>query len=286
MLILTNAGTDKLQLVTDAAVTVDVHATWIDRHTSTSAQTLGRTNTAITTAATTDIVATPGSSLVRIVKTLHIRNKHATTSVKVTVLYDQNGTDFELHSATLLAGESLEYVEGIGWFLLEAPDVTNPVTVARLGADQANSTITPTEVTGLTVLTGTGTYVFEYFLITQSAAATTGQRFDVNHDGTVTSFVWNQRYVDTSATAATAVPDQDAVGAAAHVMGAFASRAKGTAGRGTTLSVDTANADMFVLIEGVAIVTVAGNLELWHGSEVAAASTVKAGSSLRLTKTA
>ena len=33
-----------------------------------------------------------------------------------------------------------------------------------------------------------------------------------------------------------------------------------------------------------AVLTTAGDIELWHGSEVAAASTVKAGTSLILTK--
>ena len=66
----------------------------------------------------------------------------------------------------------------------------------------------------------------------------------------------------------------------------MASRAKGTAGRGTTLSVDTINADMMMVIEGLMIVTVAGDLQLYHGSENAVATTIKTGSSLVLTKTA
>lgn len=158
--------------------------------------------------------------------------------------------------------------------------------VKALASDQSNSTTTPTKVTGLDSPTGTGTFMFEYFIRYQSAAAATGVRFDVNHSGTVTSFVWNQRWVDLSATASTAAADQDAVLTTGSVMGAFASRAKGTAGRGTTISVDTLNADMLMIIEGLAIVTAGGNLELWHGSEVAAASTVKAGTSLRVTRTA
>lgn len=159
-------------------------------------------------------------------------------------------------------------------------------TVKALSADQSNSTVTPTKVTGLDTTTGTGTFIFRYYIRYQSAATTTGVRFDVNHSGTVTSFVWNQRQVDVSATAATAAPDQDNVQAASAVMGAFASRAKGTAGRGTTLSVDTANADMLTIIEGLMVVTVSGDLQLYHGSEVAAQSTVKAGTSLILTRTA
>lgn len=158
--------------------------------------------------------------------------------------------------------------------------------VRALAADQSNSTVTPTNVTGLDVATGTGTFIFRYYIRYQAAATTTGVRFDVNHTGTVTAFVWNQRQIDVSATAATAAPDQDNVIAASGVMGGFASRAKGTAGRGTTLSVDTANADMLTIIEGLFVCTVSGDLELWHGSEVAAASTVKAGSSLILTRTA
>lgn len=69
-------------------------------------------------------------------------------------------------------------------------------------------------------------------------------------------------------------------------MGAFGSRAKGTAGRGTTLSVDTINVDMLMIIEGTFVCTVTGDLELWHGSETAASTTVKAGSSLILQKIA
>jgi sorbitol-specific phosphotransferase system component IIBC len=75
------------------------------------------------------------------------------------------------------------------------------------------------------------------------------------------------------------------VAAAAAVYSTFSARAKSTTGWGTTTDVDTANADLLVKITGMMIVTVAGNIELWHGSEVAAASTVKAGSSLILTKT-
>lgn len=279
-MIFLSATTDKIQLVTSAAVTVDVHASWTDLASGTV--TPGRTNTAITTATTTDIVGSPAASTVRNVNKLNIRNKHASSSVDVTVVFDQNGTDFEFHKATLAAGEVLQYIEGVGWFKVTV--ATPNVQLVTLAADQSNSTTTPTEVTGLTAVTGVGNYVFEYFLITQSAATTTGQKFSVNHDGTVGAFVYWWSWVDTSATASTAAADQDAVGAAGQVIGAMAARAKSTAGAGTTISVDTANADMLIVIQGICVVTVAGNMELWHGSEVAAASTVKAGSSLRLSK--
>lgn len=163
---------------------------------------------------------------------------------------------------------------------------SSALTVKALAADQSNSTVTPTKVTGLDQATPVGTFMFTYMIRYQAAALTTGVRFDVNHSGVVSSFSWIQRWIDVSATASTAAADQDEILATGAVVGGFASRAKGTAGRGTTLSVDTINADMLMIIEGLAVVTTAGNLELWHGSEVAAASTVKAGSSLMLVQTA
>jgi len=109
---------DKLQLVTSAAVTVDVFASYTDL--SGTTVTPAKQLTAITTATTTDIVAAPGASTVRRIHTLFVRNKHATSSVDVTVVFDDNATDYEIHKATLLAGEMLEYVEGLGWFTLAA----------------------------------------------------------------------------------------------------------------------------------------------------------------------
>ena len=152
----------------------------------------------------------------------------------------------------------------------------------RLSAQQTNATTTPTKVTGLDQATEIGTFVFQYMIRYRSTATTTGVRFDVNYTGTITSFVWNQRWVDASSTASTAAPDQDEILAAGAVIGAFASRAKGTAGRGTTLSVDTANADMLMIIEGLMVVTVAGNLELYHGSETAVTTSIEADSVLMI----
>jgi len=284
MLLLTNvAGTapDKVRIVTSASATLDVHASWADNNAGSI--TLGRTNTAISTPTTTDIVAAPASGVIRNVKTLHARNKHATLSDGVTVTYDQNGTVFELFNATLLAGQSLEYVEGIGFFV--TPGLVSATTrVKALTADQSNSTTTLTDVTGLDVTTGTGTFTFRHDIIYQAAAATTGVRFSVNHSGTVTSFVANEYFTDLIGTASSATPSQANVLAAATVFGVFSARAKSNAGWGTTLSVDTAGADMYAVIEGIMVVTVDGAIQLWHGSEVAAASTVKAGSALTLTR--
>lgn len=118
MLILADTN-DKIQVTTSAAVTVDVHATFADL--SGTTVTPGKQNTAITTATTTDIVASPAASTYRTVQSLFIRNKHASSPVDVTVIYDDNATDYELHKETLNAGEALEYLEGVGFFRLGAP---------------------------------------------------------------------------------------------------------------------------------------------------------------------
>jgi len=82
MLLLTSTS-DLVQVVTAQAVTTDVHASWVDNAAGTI--TPGRTNTAISGATTTTVVASPGASTQRNLQTLVVRNKHASSSVTVTV---------------------------------------------------------------------------------------------------------------------------------------------------------------------------------------------------------
>lgn len=103
--------TDKLSLITGSAADVDVHASWVDDAAGTF--TAGKTNTAITTATTTDIVPVPGASTIRNVKFLSVRNKDSADSTDVTVQFNANGTLYQLHKVTLLAGEELVLREGV-----------------------------------------------------------------------------------------------------------------------------------------------------------------------------
>jgi len=109
--------TDKLQFTTSAAVTVDVHASFVDL--SGTTVTPGKQNTAITTATTTDIVAAPGASTVRNIQTITARNK-GSGNVDVTLVFNQNGTSFELHKVTLLPGQALAFLDGVGFIVLPA----------------------------------------------------------------------------------------------------------------------------------------------------------------------
>lgn len=282
MLLLT-ATTDKLQLVTSAAVTVDVHASVMDHTLSTDNVEGAKQNTAITTATTTDIVAAPAAGTTRNVKGLLIRNKHATTSVDVTVVFDQNGTDFELHKTTLRAGECLEFVEGVGFFVLTVA-ANALLRTNKLTADQTNSTTTATEVTGLSLITGLGTFDFRYKIITTTSVTTTTPKFAVNHSGTVTQFVYWVYSVSATTTASDGIIDGDVSLTTGGLFNVQAARAKSTTALTAFVSHD-ATTEVLYVIEGICTVTVDGELELWHGSETAALTTTKAGSSLSLIRT-
>jgi plastocyanin len=135
------ATTDKIQLITSSAATLDVHASHIDCSAASPpvVDQPERTNTAISSAATTDIVAAPGASKRRMVKTLHIRNKHASLSCDVTVQFNQNATLYELHKVTLAPGETLEYIEGIGFFEIAASTGPLPQGNANSADQTANA---------------------------------------------------------------------------------------------------------------------------------------------------
>lgn len=163
----------------------------------------------------------------------------------------------------------------------------NPKAIA-LGSDHAISSVTGTEVAGLefaNVLPGT--YIFEYFLIIQSATLTVGPMLGINFSGTAAVRKMCLRYPSTGTTAITGVADD--VGAATgqimecHPVTAFSTTAPNMGHNG---GVATVNADILDYIEGIMIVTAIGNLELWHASETATSTTVKAGSVARLTRAA
>lgn len=185
MLLLT-LTTDKLQIITSAAITLDVHASWVDL--SGTTVTPGRTNTAIVTATTTDIVASPGSSTTRNIKTLHCRNKHASLAGDVTVQYFQNSTLIELHKITLNAGEALGYIEGVGFSTLANISALDKKLIVT--ADVINATLSFADVTGLTAALLSGKhYNFFANLYHVNNASTTGSRFGYNIGAAPTSSI-------------------------------------------------------------------------------------------------
>lgn len=208
-MLLLASTTDEIRLVTSAAVSVDVHASYVDL--ASGAATPGRANTAIVTATTTTVVASPAASTYRTVKTLHIRNKHASTSCDVTVVHRQSGpTDSELVKVTLLAGDALHYDQHNGFTVRDnfgrikrredslidaaSPDFSTVV----LASDVTNSNATANtiaDVTGLSFAVAAGnTYWFRFFIMYTAAATTTGSRWSINGPASPTLLIYKSEY--------------------------------------------------------------------------------------------
>lgn len=126
---------DLIRVVTSHAAQVEVHASFVDL--SGTTVTPGRTNTLITTATTTTIVASPAASTVRNIKHLNITNDHASQSCIVTVEHSDGTTIIELMSFTLLPGENMILNEEGRWAHRDAQGAEYPP--AGLGAYTGNA---------------------------------------------------------------------------------------------------------------------------------------------------
>jgi len=116
MLLLVSVS-DKIQLVTSAAGVINSHVSWVDKDGVTI--TPGNKNKEILTAATTDISGSPVATQQRNVQTILARNAHATDPNTLTVSHTDGATPAELFKVELLAGESLQYVDGDGFSVFD-----------------------------------------------------------------------------------------------------------------------------------------------------------------------
>ncbi len=214
MLLLASTS-DLLRLITSSTANLDVHCSWVD---GVSAITPGRTNTPISTATTTTIVGSPAASTYRTVKSMMVRNRHASTSNVVTVVHTDGTNAMELIKVTLAAGWTLYYEEAAGFWLVDAfgrnqtasygnVGVATPsgMTTVLLGSDVTNNNATANtiaDVTGLSfsVLNGK-TYLFEFDIIFTAAATTTGSRWSIN--GPTTTFLNYESIYALTSTSAT-----------------------------------------------------------------------------------
>jgi hypothetical protein len=160
--------------------------------------------------------------------------------------------------------------------------------VKGLASDHAISATTATEVTGLGPMTlEAGTYEFRFQLIVQSATTTVGIGLGINFTGTAAVHTILLTYPGTGTTAITGVMDDVGAGTGQivehNVQTAFSTTAPNMV---NTAGFATINANVPVIIEGILVVTASGDLELWHSSETATSTTVKAGSSLVVCRTA
>lgn len=162
--------------------------------------------------------------------------------------------------------------------------------VSRLGAQHAISATAGTKVTALDQALEVGTFAFQYYLILRSATITVSPLLGVNFTGTGTPLMIFRFADDTAALTDEKHTMSNQGSQAFGFMSGMANSVKTTTapnmGSTATNAVKTAATDTLVIIEGIVIVTVAGNLELWHSSETATATSVEVGTSLIVTRTA
>jgi hypothetical protein len=181
------ATTDSIEVVTSAAVTVDAVVGYRDNSAAGQSKAPGRATAAISTATTTTLVSGPSAGA-RAIETLHLRNRSSSASVDVTVRFNANASIFELHKVTLRAGEALEYIEGVGFFLLAATTVATLFKV--LAADDTGgqnvNTAQPWFPTAGAVTVAVGTYQMSGLLNLVRAAGTTSHTTSQLFGGTAT----------------------------------------------------------------------------------------------------
>ncbi len=194
-MILLTSTSDLFRVLTSSTANVDVHADWVDL--ASGVTTPGRTNTAISTATTTTVVPSPGASTYRTIKTVTIRNKHASTSNDITVLHSDGTTIVEMVKFTLPAGFTAIYDEGSNWSLQDVNGrelsnstqngsgaAVNALNLVVLASDVVNNNVvanTIADITGLSFSVTAGeTYRFYAEIDISSAVTTTGGRLSVN----------------------------------------------------------------------------------------------------------
>lgn len=108
MLLLASTS-DKIQVITGTALSATVvHASWVDNASGTI--TPGRTNSSISTATTTDVVAAPASSTYRNIRLLSVRNTNASAQT-ITVQHTDGTTVVILWYGILAQNESVVFDE-------------------------------------------------------------------------------------------------------------------------------------------------------------------------------
>lgn len=193
----------------------------------------------------------------------------AGTSKKVTV------NQLNAYSHTLISGNSGTANQNA------APSETWQVLTSNAAA---NATTTNAVVMTTSSLPA-GTYCYRYDIIAQSTAATTSMKFAVDATGTVTSHLYHLFFPSAGVNAATGVVDQDINVTTGAVWAHLSTRTDNTT-LGPTTEVDTLNANVHYVIEGILITSTSGNLTLAHGSETAVSTSVRAGTMLRINRVA
>jgi hypothetical protein len=272
---------DIIRVITSSTANIAVHASWMDL--SGTTVTPGRTNTAISIATTTTIVAAPAGSTQRNVKTLTISNTHASTVNTVTVQYYDGATAYQIFKRDLAAGEMIVYDEDGGGFsvrdsvgrILTRTDnlvsaAVSSLNTVVLSADQTNNNGTANtmeDVTGLSFAVTAGeTYWFRFVIAYTAAATTTGSRWAISGPGSPTLLNYTSTYTLTATS-------NTVNSATAYDIPAASNATSLTAGN-------------IAIIEGIITPSANGTVIARHASEVLSSAIVaKAGSMLQWIRT-
>jgi len=159
------------------------------------------------------------------------------------------------------------------------------ITWQRLPVEMVASQSNSATIIFVTTSVGPGTWQFDYHIIYQSAATTTGTGMYVNHTGASPgAFVTMSRFLTTGGAAATGVVDQVQSGQTTGLLEGKGERVLNTVSS-QTVGVDTVSANVYTVYSGILLVTNTGQLEFKVTSEVNGSNIhVKPGSFLELKK--
>jgi len=123
-MIVLSQTTDKIQVVLGSSPTTqaDCVASWRDI-TSTPTYVAGRSVAQTNNTTDVDLVAAPAASTQRVIDYISVYNKD-TGSITVTVKFDANGNDYVLWTGVVGIGKKLEYVDSMGFVVLESDEYT------------------------------------------------------------------------------------------------------------------------------------------------------------------
>ena len=127
-----------------------------------------------------------------------------------------------------------------------------------------------------------GTYFYRYDVIAQSNTLTTSLKFSVDGTGTVTKHLTRLFFPSAGVTAATGAVDQEAAAITTGSIWAWQGTRADATVLGPQTDVDTINADIHYVIEGILVTSTSGSLVLGHASEAATSTQVMAGTMLQL----
>lgn len=109
--LLLTSDIDKLRLVSaGAALSLSVYVAFVENDAGTI--TPGRQNTLITTATTTDILASPAAAKQRNVQFVSVFNAHATERATISITHTDGTNEVVVFRAVLLPGQAIRFVEG------------------------------------------------------------------------------------------------------------------------------------------------------------------------------